>query len=74
MMFSNFIKRILFLIVIVFSTISVSSAEIINQFKIDGNERIPNETIIMFSGVNIGENISATELNEILKYLRLKFF
>ena len=67
MMFSNFIKRILFLIVIVFSTISVSSAEIINQFKIDGNERIPNETIIMFSGVNIGENISATELNEILK-------
>ncbi len=44
-----------------------ASAEIINKFKIDGNERIPNETIIMFSGINIGDDISKTNLNEVLK-------
>ncbi len=67
MMLNNFIRIIVFSIFITISAISVSVAEIVNKFNINGNERIPNETIIMFSGVNIGEDVSATKLNEILK-------
>ena len=61
--FKIFLFTKLFLILI----ISISKAEIINKFIIEGNERIPNESIIMFSGVNVGENIETSELNEILK-------
>ena len=57
----------LFTYIFLNSVISPAAAEIINKFKIDGNERIPNQTIIMFSGINIGDDISTENLNEILK-------
>ena len=60
-------KKFLLIIIFLISNLSLSKAEIINKFKIDGNERIPDETIIMFSGINIGEDVTTTRLNEILK-------
>ena len=67
-MITNSFKRILlFLSAFLILLITPSTAEIINKFKIDGNERIPNETIVMFSGVNIGEDINSSDLNMILK-------
>ncbi len=48
---------------------SFSFSEIINKITINGNERIPNETIAMFSTVKINENIDSNGLNAILKNL-----
>ena len=64
----KFLKKIfLFTIFLQILVIFELKAEIINKFKINGNERIPNETIIMFSGVNAGDEVNTTNLNEILK-------
>ena len=50
MIYNYFIRTFLSILIFFISLISYSTAEIINKFEIDGNERIPNETIIMFSG------------------------
>ncbi len=47
--------------------VSTSSAEIIKSIEIRGNERISNETIIMFSNVSPGSDINSNDLNIILK-------
>ena len=67
MIYNYFIITFLSILIFFISLISYSTAEIINKFEIDGNERIPNETIIMFSGKNIGDDINENNLNEILK-------
>ena len=45
------------------------NSEIINKIIISGNKRISNETVKMFSGVEVNEDISDTRLNLILKDL-----
>ncbi len=45
---------------------SFSYAEIIQKIEIVGNERIPGETIKMFSNVSIGDDIKNSDLNIIL--------
>ena len=47
--------------------IGISYSEIIKSFKITGNERISNDTIIMFSNVSVGSDINSNDLNIILK-------
>ncbi len=44
-------------------------AEVIKNIEINGNQRISNETIVMFSGVNVNDNINNNQLNDILKNL-----
>ena len=66
------IKKIKLIKLILFFTIffyTYSFSEIINKIIINGNERIPKETILMFSTVEINENINSDRLNEILKNL-----
>ena len=48
---------------------SVSNATQIKNIQIKGNERISNETIILFSEFNIGSNITNKKLNQIIKNL-----
>ena len=48
---------------------SVSNATQIKNIEIKGNERISNETIILFSEFNTGDNISNKKLNQIIKNL-----
>ena len=61
-------NKISFLISILFlNLISFSNAEIINNIEIIGNERIPNETVKMFTGVNVGDDVNESTLNDILK-------
>ena len=62
-MFKNITKILVF--VILFSTHSF--AETIKDIKIQGNSRIPNETIKMFIGTKIGNNVNNEDLNNILK-------
>tara|TARA_B100000029_G_scaffold25277_1_gene24925 strand:+ start:6926 stop:9190 length:2265 start_codon:yes stop_codon:yes gene_type:complete len=64
------IKKILILFFLLFNiNYTFSFADTINEIKITGNKRITNETIILFSGVNINQNIDENELNEITKRL-----
>ena len=44
-------------------------SQTLNKIEIKGNERIPNETILMFSNVEVGEIIDDNKLNLILKNL-----
>ena len=44
-------------------------AEVIKNFEIKGNYRVSNETVIMFSNLKIGENVTKSDLNEALKNL-----
>jgi len=55
----------LFFIFITF--INLSLAEIVKKIDVNGNERISKETIIMFSSVQINDEVDDIKLNNILK-------
>mgnify|MGYP001193977780 CR=1 FL=1 len=48
---------------------SYSFSEIIKKIEISGNKRISNETILMFSQVDLGQSINNRKINQILKDL-----
>ena len=58
-------KYFLFLFVF-FIKITFTSAEIIKSISINGNDRITNETVIVFSKVNIGDDLIINDLNDII--------
>ena len=69
---SMFNKLILiFFNLIFFLTIqlNISLAQVVNKINIEGNERISNQTIILFADIKINENITNDKMNEILKNL-----
>jgi len=67
---NNLISKFLLMLILCFSfLINLSRAEVIKEFKISGNDRISNETLILFSEVNINDNIDESDLNEIIKKL-----
>ena len=61
----NFFFKILFLFFIITST----NANIVNNIKINGNNRISDETIILFGEIKKNKNYNKSELNIILKKL-----
>ena len=65
MMFKFLIKFPALVIYLTFLLISVAKTEVINEINITGNERIPDETIKMFSGKKISDNISLNDLDKI---------
>ena len=44
-------------------------SEVVKEFKINGNDRISKDTIIMFSKTSIGDEINSNSINLILKNL-----
>ena len=54
---------------IFFLNVNAVNANVLENIKISGNERISNETIKLFSKVSINETIDQNKLNEILKNL-----
>ena len=65
----KFIKIYITLIILTFVFSSVSNSEIINKITIDGNDRISDETIIMFSEVKVDDVVNKNKTNQILKNL-----
>ena len=63
------IKIFILAILLNYFPLSVSNSEVINQIKIEGNKRITDEIILMFSQVNVGKDINSTVVNEIIKNL-----
>ena len=59
--FLSFVLNVLFL--------SFAFSEIIKKIEIKGNKRISDETILMFSKIDEGQNFNNLILNEILKNL-----
>ena len=62
------IKYFLFFI-ICFIKINFVNAEIIKSISVNGNQRITDETIIIFSKVNIGDDLIINDLNNIINNL-----
>ena len=61
------LNLLLFFFYIIFT--SQLKGEIIQKINIEGNQRISLETIKMFSGVSINDDLSKNDLNKILKKL-----
>ena len=63
----NFKKKIFFLMIIFFSISSKSYSEIVKDIRVEGNNRVSDKSIKMFSNINIGDDVDQNELNKILK-------
>jgi len=61
--------RVLLITIFILVKSSILYAEVINDFKINGNERVSKETIINFSELNKGDDVSSSDLNNTLKNL-----
>ena len=68
-MFKNILKINLPILIFLFSLSSILNAEIISEIEIKGNDRISSETIKMFSGVSVNDDLSDSDLNKALKNL-----
>ena len=68
----NFIYKFkLFLISFCIFILSVNNlkAETVNKIIVEGNDRVSSETVIMFSGVSVNDDLSENNLNQVLKQL-----
>ena len=66
-----FIKIILFFLLF----LSLAKAETLQKFEISGNKRISDQTIIIFSELEINEEITKNKLDKVIKRLyRTNFF
>ena len=59
----------LLILFIIFLPVNYSHAEKIKEFKIVGNERLADETIVLFSELNIGDDIDQNIINLSFKKL-----
>ena len=66
---NSIINKFFLAILFYFLIITNSFSEILKKFNINGNERVSNETIIMFSKLKLGEEINQNKLNDALKEL-----
>ena len=68
--FNKFNFRFFILIVIIFfSKLTLSFAENVKSINITGNERLSNETILLFSEIDISNDLNVNDLNEAIKKL-----
>ena len=63
------LKVILLSIILNLILLSFSFSEIVKRIEITGNTRISDETVLMFSRINEGQNFNSLMLNELLKNL-----
>ena len=67
MIIKIFIKKLIYIFIFQTLFINHSYSEIIKQFNITGNDRVTDETIIMFSNLKVGDKINNDILNDSLK-------
>ncbi len=68
-MLKKFYLYLSYIFVIFLINFNNISAEVVKKIEVKGNERISEETIIMFSNVSIDEDINSSKINQILKDL-----
>ncbi len=75
MYISSKMKKLLIIIFLVTLKSNFLLAEVINDITVKGNNRVSSNTIINFSEIEIGDNVSQNDLNVSLKKLyETKFF
>ena len=67
-MFKIMIKYLLFFFIF-FMKITFINAEIVKSISVNGNQRISDKTVIIFSKINIGEDLIINDLNKVIKNL-----
>ena len=67
-MFEIMIKYLLFFFIF-FMKITFINAEIVKSISVNGNQRISDKTVIIFSKINIGEDLIINDLNKVIKNL-----
>ena len=60
---AKFLTLIFFLLSALFSN---AFSEVVKKIDISGNNRISNETIVMFSTVSINDNLNKKDINDLL--------
>ena len=68
-MFKKIIKSVYVVILFNFLLLTSANTEIVKSIKILGNERIADETIIMFSKIKIGSDLDKNDINNSLRSL-----
>ncbi len=68
-MLKSFFKLSFIFFILFFSIKPFLRAEIINKIEIKGNDRISSETINMFAGISLNDDLNENDLNNILKSL-----
>ena len=63
------IKPIILIITSLLLSFSVSKAKIYKEIIVEGNERLSVETVIMFSGLNLSDDLTINDLNLSIKKL-----
>ena len=66
-MFKHFKTYFASIILFIFTFLTPVSGEIVNNIKIEGNNRIADETILMFSNINLGDDLNENQINNTLK-------
>ena len=59
----------IFIIILTFFKITLASSEIVTKINIIGNDRVSDETILMFTSLSKNQNINDVDINSILKVL-----
>ena len=62
-------KISIFILLILLANIKSASSEIIKKIEVFGNERLAQETVILFSELNVNDNIYSEDLNNAFKKL-----
>ena len=65
----QFVKKFLITFLLFIIVQSAVNAEVVKSLKVEGNERISNETIVVFGDIIIGNNYEASDLNLLIKKL-----
>ena len=62
-------KLVLIPLCIFIFSVNNLNAETVNKIIVEGNDRVSPETVIMFSGVSVNDDLSENNLNQVLKQL-----
>ena len=62
-------KLIIISLIIIILSMNNLKAETVNKIIVEGNNRVSSETVVMFSGVSINDDLSENNLNQVLKQL-----
>ena len=63
------LKKFTFILILSFFKITLASSEIVKKIEIIGNDRISDQTILMFSKISENQNIEDSDVNSVLKNL-----
>ena len=69
------IKTFILTIVFIFLTFSIANSDVVKEIKIEGNNRITDEIIKIFSDIKLEQELQTSDINKIIKNLyETKFF